>query len=106
MSNLFTIPYNLIRPLYERTSFHKAVIDEVSDIQLQKAYSHCREITRCHAKTFYMATRFLPREKQRSIFAIYGLCRYLDDLVDEAMDLMVMEKISIDDIRLRLDLFR
>jgi 15-cis-phytoene synthase len=106
MSNLFTIPYNLIRPFYEKTSFHKAVIDEVSDIQLQKAYSHCREITRCHAKTFYMATRFLPREKQRSIFAIYGLCRYLDDLVDEAMDLMVMEKISIDDIRLRLDLFR
>jgi 15-cis-phytoene synthase len=106
MTNLFTYPYYLIRPLYEKTSFHKGVITDIPDIKLQKAYSHCREITRHHAKTFYMATRFLPREKQRSIFAIYGICRYLDDLVDEAMDLMKMENISIEDIRLKLNLFR
>ncbi len=31
-----------------------------------------------------MATRFLPNQKQRGIFAIYALCRFIDDLVDEA----------------------
>lgn len=94
MTNLLKIPLTLIRPIYEKTQFHKSVITELEDEQLQVAYSHCRSITRKHAKTFYMATRFLPNYKQRSIFAIYGLCRYLDDLVDEAEDLMNHEKIS------------
>lgn len=106
MTNLFRFPYHLLRPLYERTSFHRGVIDEIPEIHLKHAYSHCRMITRHHAKTFYMATRFLPREKQRSIFAIYGLCRYLDDLVDESTDLMYMNKISMDGVHLRLELFR
>ncbi len=106
MNSLFRYPYYLIRPLYERTSMHRGVIDELPEIHLQKAYAHCRKITRDHAKTFYMATRFLPYEKQRSIFAIYGICRYLDDLVDEAVDLMHMKEISIDDVAGRLELFR
>jgi len=106
MTSLFRFPYALIRPLYERTTLHTGVIDEVNDSDLQQAYSHCREITRRHAKTFYLATRFLPREKQRSIFAIYGICRYLDDLVDEAEDLLVMKKISIEDVQKNLDIFR
>jgi 15-cis-phytoene synthase len=106
MTNLFRLPYELLRPFYERTSFHRGVIDEVPEIHLKEAYSHCRQITRYHAKTFYMATRFLPREKQRGIFAIYGICRYLDDLVDESTDLIYMNKISMDDVHSRLDQFR
>lgn len=106
MTNLFRLPYDLLRPLYERTSFHRGVIDEIPEVHLKEAYSYCRQITRHHAKTFYMATRFLPREKQRSIFAIYGICRYLDDLVDESTDLMYMNKISMDDVCSRLDQFR
>lgn len=84
MTDLIKIPYLFIRPFYEKTSFHKAVISEIEDTKLRFAYAHCRSITRKHAKTFYMATRFLPYHKQRSIFAVYGLCRTLDDLVDEA----------------------
>lgn len=83
MTDLFRIPYELIRPIYERTSFHRSVVEEVQDEELKKAYADCRAITRYHAKTFYMAARFLPNKKQRSIFAIYSLCRYVDDLVDE-----------------------
>jgi len=82
----------MIRPFYERTNFHKSVITEIKDKELMHAYDHCRSMTRLHAKTFYMATRFLPNHKQRSIFAIYGLCRYLDDLVDESEDLMIQQK--------------
>jgi phytoene synthase len=53
-----------------------------------------------------MATRFLPNHKQRSIFAIYGLCRYLDDLVDEAEDLIEHHEISHLEIYERLDIFK
>lgn len=84
MTDLIKIPYQVLRPIYEKTSFHKAVISEIEDTKLRFAYAHCRNITRKHAKTFYMATRFLPYHKQRSIFAIYGLCRTLDDIVDES----------------------
>lgn len=106
MTNLLKIPFTLIRPIYEKTSFHKSVITELEDEKLRVAYSHCRAITRKHAKTFYMATRFLPNYKQRSIFAIYGLCRYLDDLVDEAEDLMNHKKISQLDVQEKLHNFR
>ncbi|MDR9418400.1 phytoene/squalene synthase family protein [Gracilimonas sp.] len=106
MTNIFHIPYHLIRPLYEKTSFHKSVIEDLNDDGLKNAYSHCRFITRKHAKTFYMATRFLPNEKQRGIFAIYGLCRYLDDLVDEAEDLITDKKITVDQVDEKLKLFK
>lgn len=106
MTSLLKIPYSYIRPIYEKTSFHKAVISEIEDTKLRFAYSYCRAITRKHAKTFYMATRFLPYHKQRSIFAIYGLCRYLDDLVDEAEDLFMKKEISHDEILEKLELFR
>ena len=106
MTNLLSIPYHLFRPIYEKTSFHKSVIDDLKDDNLKKAYSHCREITKEHAKTFYMATRFLPNEKQRGIFAIYGLCRYLDDLVDEAEDLIANKKITVNEVEVKLEQFK
>lgn len=83
---LDTISAWTFRPIYERTSLHRKVIDEVPDAGLRNAYHYCRQITRNYAKTFYYATRFLPHHKQRSIFAIYALCRSLDNLVDDAAD--------------------
>ncbi|MFV1885114.1 MAG: phytoene/squalene synthase family protein [Balneola sp.] len=106
MSTILRIPYSMLRPIYEKTSFHKSVIEEIHDTDLRPAYSHCRAITRHYAKTFYMATRFLPNEKQRSIFAIYGLCRYLDNLVDEFEDLAENQTIDIAEIDYRLDVFK
>ncbi|PAU93946.1 squalene synthase [Aliifodinibius salipaludis] len=106
MRDIFSIPYTLIKPIYERTSFHKSVIDELDDKRLKEAYSQCRAITRHHAKTFYMATRFLPNHKQRGIFAIYSLCRYIDDLVDEAEDLLEKKELSEEDIRQKLELWK
>jgi len=106
MTSILKYPYSLLRPIYEKTNFHQSVISELDNERLKKAYSHCREITRKHAKTFYMATRFLPNHKQRSIFAIYGLCRYLDDLVDEAEDLILKKKISELDVVEKLEAFK
>ncbi len=106
MSTILRIPYSVIRPIYERTSFHRSVIEEIHDIELKPAYSHCRAITRFYAKTFYMATRFLPNEKQRGIFAIYGLCRYLDNLVDDSIDLTDNSVISLSQVDEKLEDFK
>jgi len=92
-----------IRPIYEKSSFHRSVIEEIEDKKLRNAYATCRAITKRYAKTFYMATRFLPNHKQRSIFAIYALCRYLDDLVDEAEDLIEAKKISPGEAGIRIE---
>ncbi len=103
MTDLLRIPYSMIKVLYRRTWFHRSVVDEIADERLKKAYIKCRDITRHHSKTFYMATRFLPNYKQRGIFAIYSLCRYIDDLVDETEDLLREQKLDESDIPKKLN---
>ena len=46
----------------------------------------CARITRAHARTFALASRFLPATKRRAAFALYAFCRQADDLVDSADD--------------------
>ena len=53
-------------------------------ITLEDAYSYCKKISRHHAKTFYLASMFLPKKQQKPIFAIYALLRTVDDVVDMA----------------------
>jgi phytoene synthase len=43
----------------------------------------CAALARRHARTFALASRFLPPEKRRGAFAVYAFCRVADDLVDE-----------------------
>ena len=52
--------------------------------ELKRAYEYCRNVTRNHAKSFYFSAKFLPRHKQLPIYALYALCRHVDDEVDEA----------------------
>jgi 15-cis-phytoene synthase len=54
------------------------------DGSLAGAYEHCRSVTRAHAKSFYFCAQFLPPEKRRAIYAVYALCRHIDDTVDHA----------------------
>lgn len=42
----------------------------------------CQGIVRKHARTFYLASGFLPRHKRRAAFALYAFCRIADDIVD------------------------
>ncbi len=46
--------------------------------------SVCRRIVRAHARTFWLASHFLPAEKRRAAFALYAFCRVADDMVDLA----------------------
>lgn len=43
----------------------------------------CRALLRREAKTFYRATRFLPRPKRDAIEALYAVFRTADDVADE-----------------------
>lgn len=94
VSAFLTLPVKVLHPIYARTSFHRAVIEEISDPGLRGSYAFCRSVTRQYAKTFYFATRFLPRKKQRGIFAVYALCRFMDNLVDNLEDMVEQKGIE------------
>ena len=49
---------------------------------LTAAYEFCREMTRSHSRTFYIASGFLPPVKRHAVRALYAFCRMTDDLVD------------------------
>jgi 15-cis-phytoene synthase len=44
----------------------------------------CAMVARRHARTFTLASRFLPPAKRRAAFAVYAFCRTADDIVDMA----------------------
>jgi phytoene synthase len=46
---------------------------------------HCAHVVRQHARTFALASSFLPAEKKRAAFALYAFCRVADDMVDRAI---------------------
>jgi phytoene synthase len=52
------------------------------DERLASSYEHCRALHRAHGRTYYLATRLLPRWKRRHVHALYGFTRYTDEIVD------------------------
>ncbi len=44
----------------------------------------CERIVRRHARTFTLASYFLPSGKRRAVYAFYAFCRVADDIVDSA----------------------
>lgn len=53
-------------------------VDGASDARV------CAAIVRTHARTFTLASYFLPPAKRRAVFALYAFCRTADDMVDDA----------------------
>jgi phytoene synthase len=45
-------------------------------------FKFARSLTAFHAKSFYLSAVFLPREKRWATYALYGFCRYVDNLID------------------------
>ncbi|MBB5870825.1 phytoene synthase [Allocatelliglobosispora scoriae] len=46
------------------------------------AYRRCRELHRIHGRSYYLATKLLPRRDRWHVHALYGFTRHADDLVD------------------------
>ncbi len=52
-------------------------------ITLEQSYERCRELNRRYGTTYYRSTFLLPRVKRHHVHALYGFCRYADDIVDD-----------------------
>ena len=57
-----------------------------TDFSLGEAYARCREINRRHGRSYYLATRLLPRAKRPHVHALYGFTRWADEIVDSSPD--------------------
>jgi len=58
---------------------------------LRLSYARAERATAEWARSFYFASRFLPAEKRRAVFALYDYCRHADNLVDARGDRPVAE---------------
>ena len=52
-------------------------------VSLEASYENCRRLNKRHGTTYYWSTTLLPRVKRHHVHALYGLCRYADDIVDD-----------------------
>ena len=50
---------------------------------LERSYARCRRLNKEYGTTYYAATFALPRVKRHHVHALYGFCRYADDIVDD-----------------------
>lgn len=54
--------------------------------EFRYSFELCRQITKHYSKSFYLSTLALPSEKRWATFALYGFCRYADNLLDVPRD--------------------
>jgi 15-cis-phytoene synthase len=57
--------------------------DRTVQSMLEASERYCWDSTRRHARSFYLASFALPKEKKLAAYSIYAFCRYLDDLIDQ-----------------------
>lgn len=58
----------------------------IADPALRAAYTICRELNARHGRTYFLATRLLPRARRPAVHALYGFARYADEIVDDLDD--------------------
>jgi phytoene synthase len=52
-------------------------------VTLEQSYARCRQLNRKYGTTYYWSTHLLPVVKRHHVHALYGFCRYADDIVDD-----------------------
>lgn len=56
------------------------------NIQMKQHYKdefeYVRRSTKRHSKSFYFSTQLLPADRRNATYALYGFCRYADNIVD------------------------
>jgi phytoene synthase len=61
-------------------------------VTLESSYERCRQLNKRYGTTYYWSTHLLPRVKRHHVHALYGLCRYADDIVDDLGTVPVAER--------------
>lgn len=70
---------------------------------LDSCYALCQQLARKAASNFYFSFALLPREKRRSMCALYAYLRQVDDLGDDESRDVAARRQSLDQIRGQLD---
>jgi 15-cis-phytoene synthase len=52
-------------------------------VTLDESYELNRQLNKASGTTYYWSTHLLPAVKRPHVHALYGLCRYADDIVDD-----------------------
>jgi len=68
------------------------VLSAAQPVTLDQSYERCRLLNRRNGTTYYWSTRLLPRVKRHHVHALYGFCRYADDIVDDLGPVPVPER--------------
>jgi phytoene synthase len=58
----------------------------IVDPGLRDAYATCRALNARHGRTYFLATRLLPRARRPAVHALYGFARHADEIVDDLGD--------------------
>jgi phytoene synthase len=60
---------------------------------IKKGFTDAEAITKRFARTFYFASRFLPKEKKYAAYSVYTICRISDESVDSSSGLSAEESL-------------
>ncbi|MBN1997386.1 phytoene/squalene synthase family protein, partial [candidate division KSB1 bacterium] len=63
----------------------------------KSAFLYARELTKEYSKSFYVSSLLLPKPQRWATFAVYGFCRYVDNLIDKP------RKRTAEDIRTEIE---
>lgn len=50
--------------------------------EIKVSQKHARSIIKHHAKSFFLSSQFLPKQKRIAAYSVYAFCRYADNIVD------------------------
>ncbi|MFA5092841.1 MAG: phytoene/squalene synthase family protein [Candidatus Omnitrophota bacterium] len=62
--------------------------------ELLQGFAQAKKITKKFAKTFYLSSLFLPKDKQNASYAVYAICRLSDESVDQLNDFQQQNQLS------------
>jgi 15-cis-phytoene synthase len=70
--------------LKRATGSSESIVARAPDwVTLDESYEICRELNKRYGTTYYWSAHLLPAIKRPHVHALYGLCRYADDIVDD-----------------------
>ena len=55
----------------------------IKNSDLRASYAECKRLNALHGKTYFLATRLLPKAKRPFVHALYGFARFADEIVDD-----------------------
>lgn len=64
------------------------------DNEHKAAFKYAKSMTKIYSKSFYISSLMLPKERRWATFALYGFCRYVDNMIDNPRDRSVEELLA------------